>query len=69
MSTDQRCLDRTRLRNLQDRFLNLPTVLFQVNRFGWDRPICGPGSPTYRQVEQTVYPAWENFFRGFLSEN
>lgn len=58
--------DRDKLRTLQDAWLALPVVQNQTTNHGWDHGITEPGSPTFAQVRDMLYPAWEGFFRDMV---
>lgn len=61
--------DRDRLRALQDRWLDLPTVQHQIRIGGEDEHITGnPFSPTFREVRTIVFQKWEAWFKGFFQE-
>lgn len=59
--------ERTDLRNLQDRFLELPIITNFVERNGEDQYIFEPGSPTIRQVRETLHPTYEHMFRQYVT--
>lgn len=58
--------DRTRLRQLQDRWLAKAVIRNQIRLFGEGTQIAGPGSPTFRQVRETLLPEWEEWFSDFF---
>lgn len=58
--------ERSRLRALQDRWLVAQEVRSHIKNWGWDESIATPGSPTFRQVRDTVLPDWSGWFEDFL---
>ena len=58
----------TDLRALQSSWLRLAEIRVLVRLHGWDRRICGPGSPTYQQVRDMELPEWQDHFEGFFEE-
>jgi hypothetical protein len=60
--------ERESLRNLQDRFLELPEVSGFINRFGEDESVFEPGSPSIQMIRSTVLPAYEHRFREFVAK-
>lgn len=49
---------------LQDRWLALPGIRTWVAHYGEDHPISGvKGSPTFRDVRETLLPAWRDWFQ------
>lgn len=50
------------LRNLQDRWLSLPSVRERIRREGWSARIAGDASPTFREVFDAPRYAWASWF-------
>lgn len=61
--------DRKRLRRLQDRWLALPAVAYNIRTFGEDVRISGmPNAPTFRDVKEMILPEYEQHFREYFSD-
>jgi len=54
--------ERSKLRALQDRFLND----FYVKQWPIDRPLFGPGSPSRADLEKHVFPEWAGRIKKYL---
>jgi hypothetical protein len=61
--------DTARLRSIQDRFLSLPSVAASVLAHGAYSRIDGPGTPTYREVHDTILPDWADWFTAFIQKH
>lgn len=61
--------ERTDLRRLQDRFLELPQIAGFISRNGDDTYVFEPGSPSIRQIRAQIWPAYEHRFREFVEAN
>jgi hypothetical protein len=58
---------RNRLRELQDRWLDIAAVKYQVCNFGEETCIANsPNAPTFREVRETILPSWEVWFLDFF---
>lgn len=60
--------ERAKCRDIQDRWLALPTVRSQVDNYGEDHSIAVVGSPTFRRVRTQVLPDWKTWFEAFFAE-
>jgi hypothetical protein len=62
--------DRTRLRKLQDKFLELPSVVKHREEVGsMGRPFAGyQESPTYAQIDILIFPTFERDFQAFVKQ-
>lgn len=58
--------ERDELRAVQDRWLKLPWVQHEIRTHGEESEICGPCSPTYRDVRTTLMPDWREWFNDFF---
>lgn len=65
--------ERDELRALQDRFLALPVVRYQIDNYGEDQPLAGhfPGGnpwPTFREVRESLHPDLKGWFLDFFRD-
>lgn len=60
--------ERQQLRDLQDRWLILPSVVAQIRDYGEGHFIAGLGSPSFRRVRTELLPEWRGWFEAFFQE-
>lgn len=65
--------ERKELRSLQDAWLALPHVRYQIDTYGEGQPLAGhfPGGnpwPTFREVRTMLHPELKGWFEDFFRE-
>lgn len=55
-------------REVQDAWLALHAVQYQISQFGEGGEIAGKGSPTFGDVSRFVLANWQSWFRDFIED-